>query len=179
MPTVETTVHGAPSVKHQPRWSARWQMSLSTLLIGGTAFLAGPMLWPMSPSVPAPPSTLLPGYIAISAIEALAFGFAASFAAWAWPAVRELRLGTPWLNRALFGSLVWLMGNWWIHDNLHMHVGLDMNRLIFIELFFHMTLLACGLALAVGLLRIAWDADARRQPDRSVHSLPAQLPTQK
>jgi hypothetical protein len=38
--------------------------------------------------------------------------------------------------RALFGSLVWLMGNWWIHDNLHMPVGLEMNRLIFIELFF-------------------------------------------
>jgi hypothetical protein len=105
-----------------------------------------------------------PGYIAISAIEALAFGFAASFAAFAWPAVREVRLGTPWLNRAFFASLVWLMGNWWIHDNLHMHVGLDMSRLIFIELFFHMTLLACGLTLALGLLRIArWPAGPRGQ----------------
>ena len=41
--------------------SSRWQMSLSTLVIGGTAFFVGPMLWPMSPSVPAPPSSLLPG----------------------------------------------------------------------------------------------------------------------
>ena len=140
--------------------SSRWQMSLSTLVIGGAAFFIGPMLWPMSPSVPAPPSSLLPGYIAVSAIEALAFGFAVSFAAFAWPAVREVRLGAPWLNRVLFASLVWLMGNWWIHDNLHMHVGLDMNRLIFVELFFHMTLLACGLALALGLMRIAGGAAA-------------------
>jgi hypothetical protein len=42
-----------------------------------------------------------------------------------------------------------------VHDNLHMRVGLDMSRLISIELFFHMTLLACGLTLAPGLLRIA------------------------
>ena len=143
--------------------SSRWQMSLSTLVIGGTAFFVGPMLWPMSPSVPAPPSSLLPGYMAVSAIEALAFGFAASFAAFAWPAVRDVRLGAPWLNRVLFTSLVWLMGNWWIHDNLHMHVALDMNRLIFVELFFHMTLLACGLALALGLMRIAGGAAAGRR----------------
>ena len=67
--------------------SRGWQMSLSTLVIGATAFFVGPMLWPMSPSVPAPPSSLLPGYMTVSAIEALAFGFAASFAAFAGPAV--------------------------------------------------------------------------------------------
>jgi hypothetical protein len=38
-----------------------------------------------------------------------------------------------------------------------------MSRLIFIELFFHMTLFACGLALAVGLLRMAGAADGRRR----------------
>ena len=143
--------------------SSRWKMSLSTLVIGAAAFLVGPILWPMSPSVPAPPSSLLPGYIAVSAIEALAFGFAASFAAFAWPAVRDVPLGVPWLNRVLFGSLVWLMGNWWIHDGLHMHVGLDMNRLVFIELFFHMTLLGCGLTLALGLMRIAGSGAAGRR----------------
>ena len=50
--------------------SSRWKMSLSTLVIGAAAFLVGPILWPMSPSVPAPPSSLLPGYMAVSAIEA-------------------------------------------------------------------------------------------------------------
>jgi hypothetical protein len=55
-----------------------------------------------------------------------------------------------------------------------MHVRLDMNRPIFIELFFHMTLLACGLALAVGLAASAEYADAGRKADRSAHSLPEQ-----
>ena len=143
--------------------SSRWKMTLSTLVIGIAAFLVGPILWPMSPAVPAPPSSLLPAYMAVSAIEALAFGFAASFAVFGWPAVRDVPLGAPWLNRALFGSLVWLTGNWWIHDSLHMHVALDMNRLVFIELFFHMTLLACGLTVALGLMRIAGSRAAGRR----------------
>jgi hypothetical protein len=42
-----------------------------------------------------------------------------------------------------------------------------------------MTRLACGLALAVGLLRIAEDPDAGRKTDRSVHSLPEQQRVQK
>ena len=42
-----------------------------------------------------------------------------------------------------------------LQSTLHMHVALDMNRLVFIELGFHMTLLACGLTLTLGLMRIA------------------------
>jgi hypothetical protein len=30
-----------------------------------------------------------------------------------------------------------VMGDWWVHDNLHMHVVLDMNRLVYIEYVFH------------------------------------------
>ncbi len=132
-----------------------WQILLLTIVIGALAFFIGPLLWPAGRDVPMPPPTLLPGYIAISAIEALAFGFAVAFAVFGWPAIRDLRLGVRWLNGMLFISLVWLMGNWWIHDSLHMHVGLDMSRLLYIELGFHMTLLACGVTLALGLMRLA------------------------
>ena len=44
-----------------------------------------------------------------------------------------------------------------------MHIGLDMNRLVFIELLFHVTLLACGLTLALGLMRIAGSGAAGRR----------------
>ena len=46
---------------------------LLTVPIGVAAFLTGPRIWPMGPDVPMPPANLLPGYIALSAIEALAF----------------------------------------------------------------------------------------------------------
>jgi hypothetical protein len=132
-----------------------WQMFLVTVAVGAAAFFAGPQLWPMGPGVPMPPAQLLPAYIAISAIEALAFGFAVAFAVFGWEAIRDLPLGGRWLNKVLFVTLLWFMGNWWMHDNLHMHVALDMNRLIYIEYSFHLTLLACGLILVIGLMRLA------------------------
>jgi hypothetical protein len=135
--------------------SKSWQMFLMTAVIGVAAFFAGPIIWPMSSQVPAPPPNLLPAYIAISLLEALAFGFAVAFAAFGWPAIRDLRLGTRWLNKMLFVTLCWFMGNWWIHDNLHMHVGLDMSRLVYIEYAFHLTLLACGVIVALSLMRLA------------------------
>ena len=137
-----------------------WRMLLLTVVIGVAAFFTGPSIWPMGHEVPTPPPNLLPGYIAISAVEALAFGFAVAFAAFGWSAIRDLRLGARWLNRLLFVTLSWFMGNWWIHDNLHMHIGLDMNRLLYIEFAFHMSMLACGVTLALSLMRVASHAAA-------------------
>jgi hypothetical protein len=142
--------------------SKSWQMFLLTIAIGGGAFFVGPQIWPAGHDVPMPPSNLLPGYIAISAVEALAFGFAVAFVVFGWPKIRDLRLGAQSLNRMLLVTLSWLMGNWWIHDSLHMHVGLDMNRLIYVELAFHMTLLACGVTLALSLMRLAGHAAAAK-----------------
>ena len=132
-----------------------WQIILFTVVIGGAAFFAGPMIWPMTPEASMPPPHLLPAYIAIAAVEALAFGFAVAFAIFGWPAIRNMQLGAPWLNRLLFISLCWFMGNWWIHDNLHMHIGLDMNRLLYIEFVFHFSMLACAVTLALSLMRLA------------------------
>jgi hypothetical protein len=121
--------------------------------IGLVAFFTGPRIWPMGPDVPMPPADLLPGYVALSAVEALAFGFAIAFAVFGWPAIRALDLGAPWLNKLLFVTLCWFIGNWWMHDNLHMHNGLNMHGLLFIELGFHMSMQACAVSLAVGMLR--------------------------
>ena len=142
--------------------SKPWQMLLLTIVIGVSAFFIGPWLWPAGHDVPMPPSSLLPGYIAVSVIEALAFGFAVAFAVFGWSAIRDLQFGARWLKGMLFISIVWLVGNWWIHDSLHMHIGLDMNRLLYIELVFHMTLLGCGVVLALGLMRLAGQALAKK-----------------
>lgn len=136
---------------------------LLTIAIGLVAFVTGPRIWPPGPDVPMPPANLLPGYIALSAIEALAFGFAVAFAVYGWPAIRILDLGAPWLNKALFVTLCWSIGNWWMHDSLHMHNGLNMHGLLFIEIAFHITMLASGVTLAVGILRLAKHATLQRR----------------
>ena len=139
------------------------RMLLLTVVIGLAAFFAGPRIWPPGPEVPMPPANLLPGYIALAAIEALAFGFAVAFAVFGWPVIRRLDLGAPWLNKLLFVTLCWFIGNWWMHDNLHMHNGLNMHGLLFIELAFHMSMLACGVTFAVGILRGAKHAAPKEQ----------------
>jgi hypothetical protein len=144
-----------------------WQVVLCTVVIGIAAFALGPMIWPMSHDAPPPPPDLLPAYIAIAVIEALAFGFAVSFALFGWPAIRDLRLGAPWLNRLLFITLIWLTGNWWMHDNLHMHIALDMTRLFYIEYVFHVSLLACGATLAVGWMRLASHKAAEKAAEKA------------
>jgi len=140
----------------------RWRMLVMTVVIGAAAFVTGPRIWPMGHDVPAPPANLLPAYVAFAAVEALAFGFAVAFAIFGWTAIRELRLGAGWLNRFLFVTLIWFMGNWWFHDNLHMHVGLDMHRLVYIECFFHGSMLACGAILALSLMRRASQMAVRK-----------------
>lgn len=42
-----------------------------------------------------------------------------------------------------------------MHDNLHMHNGLNMHGLLFIEFAFHITMLICGVTLALGFVRLA------------------------
>jgi hypothetical protein len=138
-----------------------WGMLLLTVVIGTAAFLTGQRIWPPGPDVPMPPANLLPAYIALSAVEALAFGFAVAFAVFGWPAIRDLNLGAPWLNKWLFVTLCWFMGNWWAHDNLHMHNGLNMHGLLFIEIGFHITMLICGVTLALSLVRLAKHPAAR------------------
>lgn len=143
----------------------KWGMLLTTVVFGLAAFITGPKIWPMGPDIPAPPANLLPGYIALSAIEALAFGFAVAFAIFGWPAIRGLGLGAPWLNKLLFVTLCWFMGNWWMHDNLHMHNGLNMHGLLFIEVGFHITMLICGVTLAIGFVRLANGRQRERRLD--------------
>lgn len=48
-----------------------------------------------------------------------------------------------------------------MHDNLHMHIALDMNRLLYIEYGFHMSMLACVVILAVGFTRLATQPAAK------------------
>ena len=142
--------------------SRSWKMSLLTLVIGAAAFVTGPKIWPMANDVPRPPDNLLPAYIVLAAVEALAFGFAVAFATFGWPAIRDLNLGGSRINKMLFVTLTWFLGNWWVHDNLHMHIGLDMHRLLYIEYGFHVTMMACALIVVLSLMRLASPAGVQR-----------------
>lgn len=45
-------------------------------------------------------------------------------------------------------SLSWLLISWWPHDNLHLHNGMNLQGLLYIEYGFHLTLIIASLILA-------------------------------
>ena len=46
------------------------------------------------------------------------------------------------------------MVSWWPHDNLHLHNGMDLQGLPFIEYGFHVTLIIAAFVLAYSLLTL-------------------------
>jgi alpha-beta hydrolase superfamily lysophospholipase len=69
--------------------------------------------------------------------------------------IRELPAAQRGLAWAVALGLVWFLGNWWIHDGLHVVVGQDMGGLLAIEYGFHLTLIIAGAAMASALVRLA------------------------
>jgi hypothetical protein len=55
----------------------------------------------------------------------------------------------------------WFVGNWWMHDSLHMHNGMNMHGLLFIETVFQITMLICGVTMALSLVRLAPHSGSR------------------
>ena len=57
-------------------------------------------------------------------------------------------------SRAAHLSIAWLLSNWWPHDSLHIHNGLNLGGLLGIEYGFHITLMIAGLIVAYFFLTL-------------------------
>ena len=140
---------------------------LVTLVLGIAAFLCGshgPLgaaIWPPPVSLTSAPSVVQEKlFMLLDAVEALAFGLGLAFVFFAWPAVKQAAPSTG-SAAVLYVSTAWLLTNWWIHDNLHMVIGLRPGGLLAIEYAFHVTLMMAGAALAYSFTRAVGRARAR------------------
>ena len=118
-----------------------------TAVVAIPAFILAPMLFTPSAEVPQPTSTQLPLFMVLGAFEAIALGLAVAVLLFGGRWFQEL-FSSPARARAAHLSVVWLLANWWVHDNLHLVNGLQLNGLLAIEYGFHVTLMAAGAALA-------------------------------
>ncbi len=139
--------------------TTRLKIATITLAFGIPAFLLGPVIWPPSPDIRPTPEQM-PYLIALSAIEALTFGFGVAFIFLGWPLVKRLARGQSGAARTMYLSLAWVLVSWWPHDNMHIHNALNINGLIVIDWTFHFTLIAAGLALAWSFFAIFKQAAA-------------------
>ncbi|MEX0649799.1 MAG: hypothetical protein WD200_02275 [Candidatus Andersenbacteria bacterium] len=122
------------------------KITISTVVIAILAFPLTRVIWPDAPDAVGPPSSLLPWFIVLGAIEAVSFGLGVSMLVFCWK--EGQRHLWPFL------AVVWLLMSWWPHDNLHRvaHENNFLNLLI-IEYVFHVTLMIAGFILARFLVK--------------------------
>ena len=111
-----------------------------------------------------PSSGQLPFFLLLGALEAVSLGLAVSFLVWGRPAMQRLAGGRTGLETAMMLSAFWVLGNWWVHDNLHQVNGFDLAGLLVIEYAFHVTLIAAGATLCYGLVTGGAMSSAPRVP---------------
>ena len=89
----------------------------------------------------------LPLFMLLGMTEALVFGLGIAFLVFGASMVKQFKV-SPGLARAAHLSISWVMINWWAHDSLHLHIGMELSGLLKIEYGFHITLMLAGIILA-------------------------------
>jgi hypothetical protein len=126
---------------------------LVTLSLTVLAFLTesnGPLgaFWAPDPSMPQATGAQVPLFMLLGIFEALGFGLGVSFLLFGFSPLKATFPVSAGLARAAHLSIAWLLMNWWAHDSLHLHNGMNLNGLLGIEYAFHVTLILSGAILA-------------------------------
>lgn len=121
-----------------------------TLIFAIPTLILGPIIWPHSGDLQ-PTSSQSPYFIFLAIMESITFGLGICFIIFGWPLVNKISNNK---NQVIlsFISISWLLISWWPHDNLHAHIGLDLQRLLYIEYGFHLTLIIASLIVAYNYL---------------------------
>lgn len=135
-----------------------------TVAVAVPVFLATRAIFPLPEHGPQPEGVQLPLFMIIGAFEALALGLAVAILLSAPRLIARLSpadRGPAWI---LALAATWFLGNWWVHDNLHMTVGENLNGLLALEYGFHVTLILAGASAVAAMARLAHTHRAQPQP---------------
>jgi hypothetical protein len=124
-----------------------------TVLLTIPAMILGPIIWPPAQMGMMPPTQSQILFLLIEKVfEAISLGVGVSFLIFGLPIVRQAapRL-RAWL---MYLSIGWALVSWWPHGNLHSSNGNDMQRLLYIEYGFHVTLIIAAAILAYCFLSL-------------------------
>ena len=131
-----------------------------TLAVAALGFLTepnGPLgsFWRPVASFPKPEGVQLLLFMILGAVEALALGLGVSFLLFGGATMRASSTVTKSMVNATRLAIAWLLVNWWAHDSLHQHVGMNLNGLLGIEYAFHFTLILSAIVVARYFLAMA------------------------
>jgi hypothetical protein len=133
------------------------------LVVAVPAFITGRIILPPSPDMH-PTASQVPFLMGMSVIESLALGFGVAFLVFGWKMVKDAPAKRKKLAVWTYLAVGWLLCNWWLHDNLHAHNGMDIGGLIRIEYAFHVTLIVAGVIVSRWFLASLADMKATAAP---------------
>jgi len=134
------------------------KVTIVTLLVAVPAFLLAPngplgVFWDPHPETPNPTGVQVPLYILLGLINAVVLGLGVSFLLFGYPLVSAVGGASRRLTRAAHIAIGWVLVSWWLHDNLHMVIGMELGGLLGIEYGFHVTLMIAGVTTAAFFLK--------------------------
>jgi hypothetical protein len=143
--------------------SSRWpwaKVAIVTLIIAVPAWVLGPIIWPPLGMEPSPAQ--MPYFMVEAFVEALALGLGVSFLVFGLPFVRRVESALRLRAWLIYLSMGWALVSWWPHGGLHMSNGDDMQKLLYIEYGFHVTLIISAAITAYCFLSLLREWDGRR-----------------
>ena len=151
MAAVESPAPSLPFADARTRWVTA---VVITVVATAAAMALGMRIWPSPAGAPTPPASLLPYFIGLELAGSILFGLGLTFLVLGYGLVA--RAGQPLvLTYATYLSIAWLLVSWWPHGNLHRSaVAGDWNRLLTIDLGFHLTLMAAAVIVAAFFIRV-------------------------
>ena len=133
-----------------------------TLLVTVAAFLLGHVIW--HPQGMAPSPSQMPFFMMVSFFEALALGLGVSFLVFGLPLVRSVSADSRLRMWLMYLGIGWALVSWWPHGNLHMSNGDNMQRLLYIEYGFHVTLVISAGIVAYCFLSLLRERSSGEAP---------------
>ena len=137
---------------------SKLKLVLVTLLFTIPALFLGRVLWPPAPELPTPSAMQLPLFALLYIIEGFLFGIGMTFIIFGWPLVKNFTehssVKSNKLSKLVFFSISWLLVSWWPHDNMHIHNGYSINGVLFIDYFFHLTVIIATLIISLGFIEL-------------------------
>lgn len=116
----------------------------------------GARIWPAPTHGGEPAGLQIPLFVGFGFLEALFMGLGTAFLLFGWGYTKRVFAAAPRLAPVAHVSVAWVMGNWWVHDNLHTTLAPgNLSGLLALEYGFHVTLMFSGLVLAYGVVLLA------------------------
>ena len=151
----------------EPRSGRTWlKVLVVTVLVAVPAFLLGPVFFPPAQGMPEPTAGQLPYFLFLAVGDAVLLGLGVSFLLFGFPIMRRVSPDSKVRAWAMYLSIGYLMVSWWPHLNLHIHTGMDLQGLLYIDYFFHLPLEIVAVVLAISFISLVRSRSRSRQAQR-------------